>query len=238
MNVATSCPRSSAAVATCRPRKWVPPRTRSRMPLTPAEPLPRRPAGSRAAEPHRSARGAAVGGLPARRPGSTGTCGNGVERAAASTICGERGSPRRVHSRSARAPVSTSVSGGTTSRSARREPPSQVRQTTPGSMLRKPPVRTIRPPTAILRGTGAQASSGVGEALDPDTAAVELGDQLGQLDGEVAGAREPGAVEGGVPVAGAVPETHPDIDPAPEPRVQSRSGNRRHQRLSRRRPGP
>ena len=48
--------------------------------------------------------------------------------------------------------------GGTTSRSARRRPPSQVRQTTSGSMLRKPPVRTIRSWTTSLRGTGSQAS--------------------------------------------------------------------------------
>ena len=76
----------------------------------------------------------------------------------ARALHGDRGSPRRVHRRRARAPVSTSVSGGTTSRSARRAPPAQVRQTTPASMLRKPPVRTVRPWTTTLRGTGDQAS--------------------------------------------------------------------------------
>ena len=102
------------------------------------------PHSSRAAPPPSSRFAARRNSARRRRPGSTGTCGSGVDRAAASTICGDCGSPRRVHSRSARAPVRTSVSGGTTSRSARRVPPAQVRQTTPGSMLRKPPVRTSR----------------------------------------------------------------------------------------------
>ena len=160
-----------------------------------------------------------------------GPAATACDRAAASTICGELGSPRRVHSRSARAPVRTSVSGGTTSRSARRVPPSQVRQTTCGSMLRKPPVRTDPPGDDDLARHRLPGLERIGEPLDPDAAALELGDQLGQLDGEVAAAREPCPVERRVPVARVRPKTHPDVDPAPETLgLQSRSGDRRHQR--------
>ena len=119
--------------------------------LTPAEPLPRRPAGSRRGGT--TLRSDRRGGRAAPAPAAAGSSGPRPAPSAASAA-----GPRRVHSRSARAPVSTSVSGGTTSRSARRRPPSQVRQTTPGSMLRNPPVRTVRPPTTILRATGDHAS--------------------------------------------------------------------------------
>ena len=99
---------------------------------------------------------------------------------------------------------------------ARRVPPSQVRQTT--QRVHAAEAAGAHDPVlddelARHRQPGVER---VGEALDAHPAPVQLGDQLRQLDGEVAAAREPGAVEGRAPVTGVRSKTHPDIDPAPE----------------------